>query len=384
MRLGFDLRPFLKEETGVGVYLRHLLENLAKIDEKNEYYLFSSSYKDRFPREKLPAFRNFHFRDKKIPVRCLNFFWYGFTWPPVDTFFGTCLDLTHSATPFILPSRGKKVVTVHDLFALDYPQLAEGEARWAFRRRIKKNLVRADGIITFSEYMYRDIRRRFPFLPPEKIRVIPHGLDPLFLEPVCDAEVKAFARRKLLPSDFLLFVGTLEARKNVARLIQAFREISSLRPSLHLVLIGKRGREGEKIKGMVEDLGLKERVHFKGYVDRSELKLFYHLARALVIPSLVEGFGFPVIEAMACSLPVLASRTSALPEVGGEAALYFDPENVKEIIQAIQAILDNPDLRFTLCQKGLRRAREFSWEKAAARTLDFYEKIVGQKDEDSC
>jgi len=95
------------------------------------------------------------------------------------------------------------------------------------------------------------------------------------------------------------------------------------------------------------------------------------------MPSLVEGFGFPVIEAMACGLPVLASRTTALPEVGGEAALYFDPENVKDIIQAIQAILDNPDLSCNLSQKGLRRAREFSWEKAAARTLDFYEQIVG-------
>jgi len=379
MRLGFDLRPFLKEETGVGVYLRHLLENLAKIDAKNEYYLFSASLKDRFPREKLPDFRNFHFKDKKIPVRLLNFFWYGFSWPPVDTFFGTWLDLTHSATPFILPSRGKKVVTVHDLFALDYPRLAEGEARWAFRRGIKKNLVRADGIITFSEYMFRDIRRRFPFLPPEKIRVIPHGLDPFFLEPVSEAELEAFARRKLLPADFLLFVGTLEARKNVARLIRAFQQISLMRPSLHLILIGKRGREEEKIKEMVEVLGLKEKVHFKGYVDRSELKLFYHLARALVMPSLVEGFGFPVIEAMACGLPVLASRTTALPEVGGEAALYFEPENVRDIIQAIQAILDNPDLRCHLSQKGRRRARDFSWEKAAARTLDFYEQLVGSE-----
>lgn len=377
MHLGFDLRPFLKEETGVGVYLRNLLDHLAKMDDQNEYYLFSSSLKDRFPREKIPPFKRLHFVDQKIPVRCLNFLWYRFAWPPLDNFFGASLDLTHSATPLILPGKGKKVVTVHDLFALDYPHLAEGEAGWAFPRRIEKNLAQADGIITFSNFMFKDILRRFPWLQQDKIRVIPHGLDPFFLEPVSEGELKAFAFRHSLSADFLLFVGTLESRKNVFRLIQAFQEVCSSLPSVHLVLIGKRGQEEKRIREMVNSLGYKEKVHFKGYVERGELKYFYHLAQALVMPSLCEGFGFPVIEAMACGLPVLASKTSALPEVGGEAILYFDPENVREMAQVIMTIFTNRELRLALREQGLRRVREFSWERATAQTLNFYHYLVG-------
>lgn len=377
MRLGFDLRPFLKEETGVGVYLRNLLTHLAKIDDQNDYYLFSSSLKDRFPRERIPPFKKLHFVDRKIPVRCLNFLWYCWAWPSLDNFFGTSLDLTHSATPLILPGKGKKVVTVHDLFALDYPQLAEGEARWAFPRRIESNLARADGIITFSHFMFKDILRRFPWLQAEKIRVIPHGLDPFFLEPVTEDELRVFARDHWLPDQFLLFVGTLESRKNLIRLIQAFQAVNSRLPSLHLFLLGKGGQDEPKIREMVDSLGLKEKVHFEGYVDQRKLKYFYHLAQALVMPSLCEGFGFPVVEAMACGLPVLAAKTSALPEVGGEAALYFDPENVTEMAQVILTIFTNRELRLALRDQGLKRAKEFSWEKAAAQTLNFYLQLVG-------
>ncbi len=377
MRFGFDLRPFLKEETGVGVYLRNLLVHLAKKDDQNEYYLFSSSLKDRFPRERIPPFKKVYFTDRKIPVRFLNFLWYRFAWPPLEAFFGISLDLTHSATPLILPSKGKKVVTVHDLFALDYPQLVEGEASWAFPSQIEKSLARADGIITFSNFMFKDILRRFPWLSPEKIRVIPHGLDPFFLEPVSPKELEEFAKRRLLPAHFLLFVGTLESRKNVVRLIQAFKEVSLKQPSLHLYLLGKRGQEERRLREIVEFYGLKERVHFEGYVDRKELKYFYHLAQALVMPSLCEGFGFPVIEAMACGLPVLAAESSALPEVGEEAALYFDPQNIDEIAKVILAIIKNQELRLALREKGLRRAKEFSWERAADRTLEFYYQLVG-------
>lgn len=379
MRIGFDVRPFLKEETGVGVYLRHLLNHLAQIDDQNEYCLFSSSLKDRFLVDRVPSFKKVYLVDQRIPVRCLNIFWYRFSWPPLDLFFGLPIDLTHSPTPLILPCRGKKIVSVHDLFALDFPDLAEAEARWAFPKRVESSLSQADGLITFSKFMEKDILNRFPFLKPEKIKVIPHGLDPFFLEPISSEELKAFAFTHSIPSDFLLFVGTLEPRKNLDRLLFAFKEINNRRPSLHLILIGKKGQAEKKLKEQVEFLGLKDKIHFLGYRSRYELKLFYHLARALVLPSLCEGFGLPILEAMACGLPVLASKSSAMPEVGGEAALYFDPQNIQEMVEAISSFLSNRELSLTLAEKGRRRAQEFSWEKAARMTLEFYYQVVGHR-----
>ncbi|MCX7973365.1 MAG: glycosyltransferase family 4 protein [Candidatus Aminicenantes bacterium] len=379
MRFGFDVRPFLKEETGVGVYLRNLLEHLARIDDQNVYCLFSSSLRDRFPPAKLPPFKNLYFIDRKIPVRCLNYFWACFGWPPLDSFFSFFLDLTHSPSPLILPSRGKKIVTVHDLFALDYPNLAEAEAGWIFPKRVKSSLIQADGIITFSNFMYRDILNRFPYLRAEKIKVIPHGLDPFFLEIVSEQELKEFTLTHSLPSDFLLFVGTLEPRKNLVRFLRAFWEINRRWPSLHLILIGKKGQEEKDLRQLAKSLGIIDKVHFLGYLSRSEVRSFYHLAKALVLPSLCEGFGFPVIEAMACGLPVVISKSSALPEVGGDAALYFDPENTTEMIEAIAAVLTNKELALSLAEKGQERVRKFSWENAAQMTLNFYYDLIGAR-----
>lgn len=377
MRLGFDLRPFLKAETGVGVYLRNLLHSLAAIDHENEYFLFSASLKDRFPREKLPPFSRRRFCDLSFPVRLLNFFWYRFAWPPLELFFLRRLDLTHSPTPFLLPSRGRMIVTLHDLFAFDHPEMAEAEAGWAFSRRLIPCLTRADGIITFSRFMAAEITRRFPAVSPSKVKVIPHGLDPFFLQPVLPAEWKTWEERFGPPEKFLVFVGTLEPRKNLERLIRAMKIVCSECPGSHLVLIGKGGKEERKLRQLVSSLSLDEAVRFVGYVSPVDLKIFYHRATALVLPSLAEGFGFPLLEAMACGLPAAVSGVTALPEVGGQAALYFDPENYEDMARTIILLLKNPSLRAELQEAGKKRARDFSWEKAAAETLEFYRQVVG-------
>lgn len=378
MRLGFDLRPFLKAETGVGVYLRNLLQHLAKLDQENEYYLFSASLKDRFPPEKLPGFQRRRFRDLPIPVRLLNLLWYRLAWPPLELFFLRHLDLTHSPTPFLLPCRGKMIVTVHDLFAFEHPEMAEAEAGWAFRRRLVPCLSRADGIITFSHFMAGEIKRLFPGINSAKIKVIPHGLDPFFLQPILPADLKAWEQRFHPPEKFLLFVGTLEPRKNLARLIQAMKIIRSECPAYHLFLIGKAGQEEKKLRQLVASLGLEDAVHFVGYVSPVDLKIFYERAAALVLPSLTEGFGFPLLEAMACGLPAAVSKVAALPEVGGPAALYFNPENYEEMASVIISLLKNPSWQAELRQAGKKRAAEFLWEKAAAETLKFYREVVGR------
>ena len=183
MRLGFDLRPFLREETGVGTYLKNLLFHLSGIDTANEYFLFSASWKDRFPGEKIPPFARMKFHDLRIPVKFLNSLWQKRRSPPLDLFFRTRLDLAHSATPLILPTRGKKVITVHDLFFMDFPQMAGEEAGGTFFRLAAASFRDADGIVTSSHSTKIELIARFA-LEERKVTVVYPGLDRRFLEEV--------------------------------------------------------------------------------------------------------------------------------------------------------------------------------------------------------
>ncbi len=175
MRIGLDLRPFLKDATGIGVYYRNLLFSLAEIDPSNEYFLFSSSFKDRFPKSQLPPFQKRCVRDLHWPSRLINWMWSRVQRPKLETFFKSALDLTHSPTPLVLPSRGRAIVTVHDLFFLEHPTRVDRKTRNLFLRHTRDSLDRADGVIAVSQYTKDETVRRFD-LDPAKIRVIHHGL----------------------------------------------------------------------------------------------------------------------------------------------------------------------------------------------------------------
>jgi len=182
MRIGFDVRPFLREETGVGVYFRNLLWELARIDRENEYVLFSASWKDRFPAEKIPPFAKGRFIDKKWPVRAVDALWYGRRRPTLDRIAGAKLDLTHSPTPLLLPTRGRTVVTACDLFFLEEPDRADRQAKIHFRTRAERAFREADAVVAISEHTKKALRLRFG-LDPGKITVTPLGLNPLFRTP---------------------------------------------------------------------------------------------------------------------------------------------------------------------------------------------------------
>ncbi|MDH4197944.1 MAG: glycosyltransferase, partial [Candidatus Aminicenantes bacterium] len=190
MRIGADLRPFLKEETGVGVYFRNLMLQLAALDRRNEYFLFSSSWKDRFAAEKIPPFAHGRFRDLRIPVRTINYLWRTWHWPTLDSIFRVRLDLTHSPTPLVLPTHGRKVVTVYDLFFLEAPDKADREARRIFSRRIGRSLSEADGVLTISEFTRRALLERFP-LDERKVRATRLGLGAVFREQRSEAALDA-------------------------------------------------------------------------------------------------------------------------------------------------------------------------------------------------
>lgn len=374
MRIGVDIRPFLKEETGVGILFKNLLFALAGIDKDNEYFLFSSSFKDRFEPKKIPPFKRGRFIDCRIPVKAVNFAWYHLKWPSLDLFFRTKLDITHSPVPLILPTRGKKIVTVYDLFFLENPMLTDRESRKNFTGRIGASLKKADGVMTISYESRNRILHHFPEID-NKLKVIYPGIDQKFWADEKTAEKEFLRSEQNLPSSFLLFVGATETRKNLINLLQAYSLVREKYSSLSLVLAGRRGEDHSRVLDKIRELKLESSVKIISYVDESRLRYLYNVAELFVFPSWHEGFGLPLLEAMACGLPAAVSKTGALPEVGGDAALYFDPENPEDMAEKIIILLEDNSIRQRLITAGKKRIAFFSWEKTAIDTLEFYKSV---------
>jgi glycosyltransferase involved in cell wall biosynthesis len=376
MRLGFDVRPFLKEETGVGVYFKNLLWELAKVDRENEYVLFSASWKDRFPADKIPPFAKLRFIDKKWPVRTVNALWYGRRWPALDRIAGVPFDLTHSPTPLLLPTRGRAVVTVCDLFFLERPDRADRQARTHFLGRTERALRDADAVVAISEFTKSALVRRFG-LDSSKVVVTYLGLNPDFRTPPSAEDVEAVRRRHRLPAEFILFVGASEPRKNLPLLIDALALVRRKAGKIPLVIAGRPGGDAAAVAERVRSRGLEEAVLRLGYLSDRELLVLYHAASAFVFPSSSEGFGLPLLEAMACGLPAAVSNAGALPEIGGEAAVYFDPESAEAMAEALVRVLGDSELRASLRRRGPERARPFDWARTAGETLALYRAVAG-------
>ncbi|MFW6160692.1 MAG: glycosyltransferase family 4 protein, partial [Acidobacteriota bacterium] len=363
--------------TGVGIYLKNLLFNLAEIDEENKYFLFSSSFKDEFPKEKIPPFKNVNFRHYRIPVRAINCFWYKLGWPPLDSLFKVNLDLTHSPSPLILPTRGKKIITIYDLFFLKHPRLADKEAEKDFVPRVADAVRQARAVVAISHSTGKDILEFFPEAE-EKIRVIPLGVDKSFGEQILIGRLEQIRMRLGLPERFLLYVGAIEPRKNLIRLLEALKIVHYRSEKIPLVVAGRPGRIMDEFKEKIRQLQLQNEILLQGYVSNRDLRFYYQLALGLIFPSLCEGFGLPLLEAMACGLPVAASNAPALPEVAGKAALYFDPFDQEDMAAKIISLCLDESIRDTLIYEGKTRINKFSWEKTAVETLEMYKNLTAE------
>jgi glycosyltransferase involved in cell wall biosynthesis len=263
------------------------------------------------------------------------------------------------------------VVTVHDLVFLRYPDRFRRSKRLYLRAMTGLSVRRARRVIAVSESTATDIVQLLG-LPRRRITVIPNGLDNPALRPLPPAEVAAFRRAKDLPERMILYLGTLEPRKNLPALIRAYATVREATGAT-LVLAGGKGWFYDEIFHTVRDLGLEDAVRFPGYVPDAELPLWYNSAEVFAYPSLYEGFGLPALEAMACGLPVIAANTSALPEVMGDAGLLVAPTDEAALAGAIQAVLTDPALAARLRAAGPPQAARFSWEAGARRTLAVYE-----------
>jgi len=289
------------------------------------------------------------------------------------------IDLLHSLA-FVLPLWCPRpgVATIYDLSFVLYPEGLSPWRRLYLRSLTPPSARRAKKIIVLAESTKEDLVRLWG-IPREKIRVIPCGVDPTFRPLVQGQVLSDFRRHRGLPERFILFVGTLEPRKNVTVLLEAYAQLKGEVPH-SLVLVGAKGWRGEEVLAQIERSGLSDKVLFVGYVEPRELPLWYNAADLFVFPSLYEGFGLPPLEAMACGTPVIASHTSSLPEVVGEAGVLVDPRSPEGMAEAMGRVLGNGELREDMRRKGLERAKGFSWPQAARETALVYQEAMGRRD----
>ncbi len=283
------------------------------------------------------------------------------------------MDLLHSPA-FVGPlaSDCPFVITVHDLSFLFYPQGFRRLNRSYLQSFTRFSVRRAQRVIAVSESTKRDLVQQYG-LSPNNVDVVHNGVDPSF-RPLPADQVVAFRKDRGLPERFILFVGTLEPRKNVVRLVEAYAQLGKGRPPL--MLIGGKGWFYDEIFARVEALNLSGEVKYVGYVEADELPLWYNAADLFVYPSLYEGFGLPPLEAMACGTAVITSTASSLPEVVGKAGILVDPTDSEALAAAMEQVLADKGVQQQMQVAGLAQAQNFSWEKTARRTVATYRRAL--------
>ncbi len=280
---------------------------------------------------------------------------------------------TNSIAPLHAPC--PIVVTLHDMSLFVHAQLHPVKSRLVVRSIIPAVARRAAAIITVSHHAKREIVAGLN-IPPEKVHVVYEAAAPQYHAIADAAELDRVRRRYGLHKPFVLYVGTIEPRKNLTRLVTAFAQVQRQYPDLELILVGQLGWQYRSLLKAIEDLQLGSAVRRVGYVPDADLPALYNLARVLAFPSLYEGFGLPVIEAMACGTPVLTSNGSSLAEIAAGASCLIDPLNVNAIASGLLRLGTDDDLHARLRVAGLARAAQFSWQRAAAETVRVYDAVV--------
>ncbi len=374
LKVCLDLSPTVHHHAGLGRYAYELLLALAEAARENIYSIFYNNPRQARVAPSLHGFPAYTTPLSYKPWR-LSALLAHFARLSQDRLFPG-VDIFH-ATDHLLPRffRIKSVFTLHDLIFLFHPETHKPLNRWFLALMMPRFLRAADAIIAVSECTKRDAVRHYG-IPEEKITVIYEGVSPRF-RPADPETVRAVRAKYGLPERFILYVGTIEPRKNLTALLEAYAALLSrnTRYAARLVIVGKKGWLYEGFFRRLRELGLEERVHFTGYVPDEDLPALYSAATLFVFPSLYEGFGLPVLEAMACGTPVVCSGTSSLPEVAGDAALLVDPTDIPALAAAMERALTDEALRASLRARGLERARRFTWEEAARQTITIYRSV---------
>ena len=370
MKIGIITSSMDGNRAGIGSYIYNLTRNLLEIDKENEYVLIHKHPTDD------PIYREANeitIPFPRIPLRetignniILSFklrkYKLGIIHDPSQT------------GPFLFNPSPKKVLTIHDLTPILFPETHGGIHTFLQNNILPRSLKRVDSIIAVSNSTKNDIIRYFK-IGEAKVKVIYNGVDEIF-QVLHENKVEDVKEKYEIKHPFILYVGTLEPRKNIPTLLKAFYLLKKKGIQHRLVIAGGKGWKYESVYETVNELNLQDEVIFTGYVSDEDLPKLYNAADLFVYPSLYEGFGFPPLEAMACGCPVITSNVSSLPEVAGDAGILVDPLGIDEIADAMWKVLNNEDVRERMVKMGLERAKMFSWEKCAEETIGVYESLV--------
>ncbi len=373
MHICLDVSPTVQKHAGLGRYAGEIARALAEHKPQLKLSLFYNGE----GQAELPDYLSpLPYKSVKVgnkPWR-MGVLLSQLTRWPMDQVFGAT-DIFHATNHLLAHfSQARTVYTLHDLIFLRYPEYHLPYNRWYLTFTMPRYLRAADVIVTPSECSKRDAIHYYG-LPESKFRVIYEAPAPTF-QPVTDpAWLKRVRQKYHLPDKFILHVATIEPRKNLSRLLEAFQPLLAEWPDLKLVLVGKKGWLYESFFQKLQALGLEACVIFPGYVEEADLAAFYQLAELFVFPSLYEGFGLGPLEAMACGAPVISSNSSSLPEVVGNAGLLVDPTDTAGLSQAIRRVLSDPELRQDLQGRALIQARKFSWQKAVDELEQVYQAL---------
>ena len=376
MHVALDLTALLPRATGVDVYLRRLVEHLARLDHESRYTLFMNREDRTTWTDGLPS--NFRCLPLCVRARGVRLAFQQLLLPAALRVLGA--DVVHSPA-FLMPvHRGgaRHLLSVHDMTFFSHRRHHSPLHRTAvFRRAVAASIRRAHLLVVPSRATRDDLVARMPTVAPETIRVVPYGIGAEF-RPHMPAEVAPVLRRLGIPTPYVLHLGTLEPRKNLGRLVEAYRRLTAEGAAEHLVLAGRLGWDQGALLAELDRPELRGRVHRTGYLAADDVPPVLAGAALFVCPSLAEGFGFPPLEAMASGVPVVASRAAALAENLADAALLVDPNDADALAAAMRSALRD-DRRDVLAERGLTRARAFPWEATARGTLACYRELAPER-----
>lgn len=368
MRFSVDAHAIGQHLTGNETYIRNLLQCFAGLDRTADFVTYlsrSDAFEDVPPR----------FHKRRVAVN--PFVRLGFDMPRrLRQDRPNLLHVQYTA-PVFCPV--PVVVSVHDVSFLEHPEYFTAFRSVQLRCTVHRTVKAAARILTPSEFSKRSILNAYG-LRDDKVVVLPNGVCSSFRSISREVAQRAVQASLNLPTPYVLTVGDLQPRKNHVRLIHAFERLVGTHPQLphHLVIVGKETWYAPVVRAAAKKSGVADRIHFTGFVTDGDLLRLYGGCDLFIYPSLYEGFGLPILEAMACSRAVACSNTSAMPEVADSAALLFDPRSEEDITLSMRDLLLNPELRVRMERLGAQRAAQFSWESTAAKTLDLYYEVAGQ------
>jgi len=390
VRIGIDYTSAVHQGAGIGRLTRNVVQALAVLDassrpSEDEYTLLIQGREIPFPpqpenpmgsQNAASGIPNLNWREvrTRLNERWWTRIWHRLQIPLNAEWLVGQVDLFHGPD-FVLPPlrpRTRAIVTVHDLSFLHLPHCFEPALLDYLNAAVPRAAARADWVLADSESTRRDAIERLGVLEQQTSVLYP-GVESRFQRIQDRAALNRVRTQYGLPEHFILSVGTVQPRKNYVRLVEAFAQLDS--EDVHLVIVGGKGWLYQELFRRIEELDLQERVHLTGYVDDADLPTIYNLAQVVAQPSLYEGFGIPIVEAMACGIPVVAADNSSLPEAAGDAGLLVDALDSEALADALSRALTDSQLRRTMIERGLTQARQFTWQKAAETLHAIYQQI---------